>query len=218
MVLQIVAKLLDFAGLHEGGKVRFCLFVTLCLIGMFSSPEAAWSLPLHTQEELQRLASGEVIVWQDPSDNGGKRRVHAAVLIDTTAAKIWGILMDCEHTPEFVPGLLNCRYVQRGKDSDVLEQKLKRSWLLPVATYRFRARYEQFRRIDFTRISGDMREFVGSWVLEPADDGRRTLVEYSIYLDPGFLAPQWLVRKMLRKDLTELVSALRDRAAALTLN
>jgi hypothetical protein len=37
------------------------------------------------------------------------------------------------------------------------------------------------------------------------------VVEYEMYLDPGFWIPQWLVTRTLRKDLPAALSGLRER-------
>jgi ribosome-associated toxin RatA of RatAB toxin-antitoxin module len=205
-------------GLHKLPEylfVGFAPFIAISLIVILFIAQPARSQPLRSMHEMQRLTAGEVVVRQDPPGSGEKRRVHAAALIEAPAVRIWDILIDCEHAPDFIPGLISCRYVERNEGSDILEQRLKLSSLLPTSTYSFRATYEQHRRIDFTRVSGDFREFTGSWTLQPIDDGRQTIVEYSVYLDPGLLTPQWLVRNMLRGDLVELLKALRNRVMAL---
>jgi ribosome-associated toxin RatA of RatAB toxin-antitoxin module len=205
---------LDLQKHHEYLFAGLAPFIAISLIVILFIAQPARSQPLRSMHEMQRLTAGEVVVRQDPPGSGEKRRVYAAARIEAPAVRIWDILIDCEHAPDFIPGLISCRYVQRNGDTDILEQRLRLSWLLPTATYSFRATYEQHRRIDFTRVSGDFREFTGSWTLQPIDDGRQTIVEYSVYLDPGLLTPQWLVRKMLRGDLVELLTALRNRVMA----
>ena len=55
------------------------------------------------------------------------------------------------------------------------------------------------RRIDFHRIRGDLKQEEGTWLLTATADGSATVVEYEMYLDPGFWIPQWLVTRTLRK-------------------
>ncbi len=92
---------------------------------------------------------------------------------------------------------------------------MKFTWLLPTTTYVFRAEYQEFSRIDFKKVSGELKELEGTWILEPINDGQNTYVIYSVYLDPGFFVPQWLVRHILRGDLPELLMALRNRVSEL---
>ena len=62
-------------------------------------------------------------------------------------------------------------------------------------------------------MRGSLQRLDGTWWLEPlAPD--KTLVFYSVDLDPGFLVPQFLVRRALRKDLPKVLAALRNRVSA----
>jgi ribosome-associated toxin RatA of RatAB toxin-antitoxin module len=166
------------------------------------------------QSELARLHKGEVIIWSDKSNY--KRRVQAAILIDSPARQIWSVLTDCHHTSEFIPDLKSCRILQNGEDSQITEQQVKFSWFLPKITYVFQSNYQKFKRIDFKKVSGDLKALEGSWVLEEISDGRGTILTYSVFVDPGFFIPQWLARRILRKDLPKVLLALRNRVSDLS--
>ena len=168
------------------------------------------------ESELSRLAKGEVVVRVEPSDGQGNERVQAAILIDGPAEPIWKIINDCRQTTEFISGLKGCRVLQQDGSGDLIEHRMQISKLLPEVKYIFRAEYQRYRRIDFKRTSGDLKEFEGSWVLEPIDRGKpQTLVIYSIFLDAGLLLPQWAVQMILRQDLPEILLALRNRVSSL---
>jgi len=168
------------------------------------------------ESELGRLAKGEVVVRVEPSDGQGNERVQAAILIDGPAEPIWKIINDCRQTTEFISGLKGCRVLQQDGSGDLIEHRMQISKLLPEVKYIFRAEYQRYRRIDFKRTSGDLKEFEGSWVLEPIDRGKpQTLVIYSIFLDAGLLLPQWAVQMILRQDLPEILLALRNRVSSL---
>jgi len=175
------------------------LLSALVLSGVAAGPD----LP-----DWNRLSQGDVVVSRS------HRNVQAAILLDAPAERIWDVMVDCEGAPGFVPGLRECKVVERGDGWEVLQHRVRISSLLPQVTYRFRATYRRPERIDFVRTSGDLKAMEGSWVLVPVEDGRRTVVRYSVYLDPGFLAPQWLVRQALRHDLPDLLRALRRRVEA----
>ena len=81
--------------------------------------------------------------------------------------------------------------------------------MLPTIRFVFRADYQRPRRIDFRRVSGDLKEEEGSWLLEATPDGSATILEYEVYVDPGFWVPQALIRRSLRKDLPAALAALR---------
>lgn len=180
--------------------------VSLALVAAFALSSGP-DLP-----DWSRLSRGEVVVSAGPAGRS-HRTVQAAILLDAPAERIWEVMVDCGGAPEFVPGLRECRVMEQGDGWEVLQHRVRISSLLPQVTYRFRATYRRPERIDFVRISGDLDAMEGSWTLLPVDEAR-TVVRYSVYLDPGFLAPQWLVRQALRRDLPELLRALRRRVAS----
>jgi ribosome-associated toxin RatA of RatAB toxin-antitoxin module len=199
--------------------MRFSLFILLISLGAYFSPldSARGSQELRFGEaELGRLAQGEVIVHVDRASRRDKARVRAAIFIDSPAQQIWNIMVDCDRAPEFVPGLRGCKVLEQNEDSDIIEHRVKFSWFLPTVTYIFRAHYRDFSRIDFTRVGGDLRELEGNWILEQPDDGQGTIVVYSVYVDAGFLVPQWLIRRILRGNLPDLLLALRNRVSELS--
>ncbi len=89
---------------------------------------------------------------------------------------------------------------------------MKYSWLLPTFHSVFRADYQRPSRIDFRRIAGDMKEERGAWLLEPAGGDVATLLEYQLYVEPGFWVPGPLTRHWVYKELPAALSALRSRA------
>lgn len=194
--------------------MRSVLLGVLVFLGMYSSsPEFVPNPRLSGfgGPELARLAQGEVIVGLARWGNTHKVRVLGAILIDSPARHIWDIMIDCDRAPEFVPRLRSCRVLYQSGHTEIIEHRVALSSLLPAVTYTFRAHYQDLKRIDFTMVSGDLREFEGSWILEQVNDGQQTIVVYSVYMDPGFLVPQWLVRRALRGELPDLLLALRNR-------
>ena len=192
-------------------------FLTLVLARALLGPgagaaDAGW---LADTEVQRRLAAGEVVVQAaaaaDP--DRPRARVRAAVLIRAKPEAVWAVLIDCREALGFVPGLRLCRRVDGAPDGrwQDIEQEIRYSWFLPGVHNVLRADCDRPRRIDFHRISGDLKQEEGTWVLTPTADGTATMVEYEMYLDPGFWIPQVLVNRTLRKDLPAALAGLRER-------
>jgi uncharacterized protein YndB with AHSA1/START domain len=181
-------------------------------------PIATWAQGgwLEDQTVQRQLADGQVAVHVAFDGDGSKVLVNAAVRIKASPEVIWRVLTDCDHAASFIPGVKRCRRVQTAPDGswEVIEQESKYSWLMPSVTTVVHADYKRPQRIDFRRVSGDLKEEEGTWVLEkeghtPSDV---MIVEYELHVDPGFWVPRVLVRHSLRMELPAALSALRDKA------
>jgi hypothetical protein len=200
------------------------------LVPVATQAEAAW---VADQTVQQQLAARQVAVQILFDGDQSRMWVRAAVRINAGAETIWGVLTDCDHAASFIPGVKRCRRVESAPDDswEIIEHQVKYSWLMPAVTTVIRADYERPQRIDFKRISGDLKQEEGAWVLEPATAAAQgataadapaassdppadqaTTVEYELYVDPGFWIPRVLLRHSLRSELPAALTALRERA------
>jgi len=188
-------------------------------------PIATWAQSAWTEDPTvrQQLAAGKVAIRVALDTDGERGRVYAAVRIRAAPEVIWGVLTDCEHAASFIPGLKRCTRIDSAPDGswDVFEQQIKYSWLMPLVTCVFRAEYKRPQHIDFQRISGDLKDEKGTWALVETPNAvaaaaaQTTIVEYDLYVDPGFWVPRVLLRQSLRSELPAALSALRNRAEGL---
>jgi coenzyme Q-binding protein COQ10 len=178
----------------------------LASIALFSDVHATSDL---SESQLLQLKNGAVLVDVKQADAPSKGMVEAAILIDAPAESIWQIMVNCHEIPTFVPGLKSCRVLAAGENWEIIRHEVKWIWFLPKLSYVFRAVYRPNRQIDFVKIEGDLREMRGSWRLTPLSETGQTIVRYSVYLDPGFFVPQWVVRQSLKSDLPAMLAALR---------
>jgi uncharacterized protein YndB with AHSA1/START domain len=194
------------------------------LLPIAARAEAAW---VADQTVQQQLDDGKVAVRIQFDGDQSRIHVQAAVKINASPETIWRVLTDCDHASSFIPGVKHCRRVQSAPDDswEIIEHEAKYSWLMPAVTSVIRAEYKRPERIDFQRISGDLKQEEGDWVLEPAspadatsgggseaDADPATIVEYDLHVDPGFWVPRVLLRHSLRSELPAALTALRQRA------
>jgi hypothetical protein len=201
--------------LHARNRLLICMLGAL-LLPVTGVAQSDWVTAAGVQ---QRLAAGEVVVTTAAAIDPGRPRgrVLAAVLIKATPEAIWRVITDCVQAPLFVPGLKHCRLLGAASDGswEDFEQEVQYSWFLPTLRFVFRAEYERPRLVRFRRVSGDLKDEEGTWLLTPTPDGSATLVQYEVYVDPGFWVPQVLVNRSLRNDLPAALSGLRDRVTRL---
>lgn len=198
---------------HRSLELAFITLIGACalLASVARAAEGGWLADTQVQ---RRLAAGEVVVEaataSDPE--GSRGRIRAAVLIEARPEAIWAVITDCREAVEFVPGLRLCRRIDGAPDGRWvnIEQEIDYSWFLRTVHNVLRADCDPPRRIDFHRVSGDLKQEEGSWLLTPTPGGSATVVEYEMYLDPGFWIPQWLINRTLRKDVPGALAGLRE--------
>ncbi len=178
--------------------------------------DSSW---LDDPQVRRELDAGGTVLHSNPgaAAEGEGIRVDAAIKINADREVIWRVLKDCDHAASFIPGLKRCHATWSAADgsAQILEHEMRYSWLLPTIRSVFRADYQRPYRIDFRRISGDMKEEHGAWLLEPAAEGGATIIEYQLYVDPGFWVPGAITRHWINKELPAALTALRARAEQL---
>lgn len=160
----------------------------------------------------QRLECGEVLVGL--TNVGETRFVTGRVLINQPPERVWQVMVN--------PFEFKGKVCPRMKNIDVLVDKADRSVLkmtmdtfpIPDICYTVQSDYSKTKcgaRIDFHRVSGSLRDFRGSWEISSSHGGTKTDVTYSMYVDPGFFVPQWIVRKGVSGELPKTLKGMRDR-------
>lgn len=199
--------------------VRRVLFA-LASVLLFSLPVAGQptlqpiAAPIPACDRLshdeQQLSSGQVVV--DCRDVAGTKYVVGRIWIDESPEKCWRTMVNpFEFRQRICRRLKQVTVLSDEPAESVLKCTISAIFPIPDFQYVVDSRYVAGRRIDFQRISGSFREFRGFWELEPVGNGTKSEVTYSLYIDPGFPAPDWLVRMAVRGELPNVLTGLRDR-------
>jgi ribosome-associated toxin RatA of RatAB toxin-antitoxin module len=170
-------------------NVAFAAFLVAIAVLVPAHPSRAQGLP-----QTQIL----------PDSRGGGGRVRASILIPAPPEIVWNVMLDCANAPRFVPSLRACSIETQAPDgtSDVRVHRV--AWLagFPHVTIRFASTYRANREIRFERISGDVAQMTGVWLLEPRSNGQARLL------------PSTLVRGALKRDTPKILEAVRREAIA----
>jgi Polyketide cyclase / dehydrase and lipid transport len=79
--------------------------------------------------------------------------------------------------------------------------------------------YKPGEKIEFHRADGEaqsLKDFNGSWEIRSLDNGTKSALTYSMYMDPGFFVPQWLIREGVKGELPRTLSAIKKRVDAVS--
>ncbi len=193
---------------------RTALLLSLSTWGLIEASHASSISPSWTSSNRQRLASGGVAVFHPSSSPSTGARLAGASLVDATRVEVWTVISNPGAQPQFLSNVKRADVTQTSSRTQLVDHKVKVGLLPMTLSYRYQTRQIPHQRIDFNRISGDLRGFEGRWMLYDASSliGKPgTVVFYELYLDPGKLLPQDAVRKNLQKDLPDMLARVRDR-------
>ncbi|MBI4714916.1 MAG: SRPBCC family protein [Nitrospirae bacterium] len=156
---------------------------------------------------------GGEVSFQEVKGADGKEGIEARIRIEAPPSAVWNVLTDYNRLSEFIPDLLVSRVVGEDGGDPILYQQGK----VRVLFYIFRGSvtlrvHEEFSRLlTFSQTTGDFEYFRGDWRFVPLDDGKVTELIYTLWAQPRFYAPQWLVEMMLKRDIPKRLFALKER-------
>jgi ribosome-associated toxin RatA of RatAB toxin-antitoxin module len=148
--------------------------------------------------------------------DGKIQYVVGKIKIPHDADAVWMVLANpFEFEQKISPRFKTVQIITDKPDVSVLKCQVDAGFLLPPVHYTVESRYSNHRRIDFRSVAGDLKDFRGSWEIEPADGGETCYVTYSMYVEPNLPVPQWLVRQGIKIELPHTLNELRARVAKL---
>lgn len=186
--------------------VAASLALTPALFAAAEDPDLDWL-------DREALAGRTVLVRS--SRDGPRITVETAALIDAAAEDVWAVLTACEIAPEYVPNVVSCRRLEEVDDgrAELFIQTIKPIFFMPRFEHVFRLDYHPYERIDVQEVSGPIEHMDGSWWFLPQEDGALLLI-HSLEVDPGWPVPRFMIRATMKRDLTSIMEAVRDRAEA----
>ena len=148
---------------------------------------------------------------------GPRSDIVSRVFIPARPDSVWLILTDYDHLREFIPNLVQSRLLEDHGRIKLIEQVGSGRWFFVGKKARVVLEVEErkFSRLDFHVVDGDFSLFDGSWELTPRLGGRATLLTYRLTARARFLAPSFVLKRVLRRDIPARLLAVRDRAVSL---
>ena len=160
----------------------------------------------------EKLASGDVVVGLK---NIGKRKyVTARIIIDHCPEEVWPIMVNPYEFKQNIAPRMKALEILCDKLNMSVQKVTVDAFPVPPITYTVKSTYERTdnsSRIEFWRVGGMIKDFRGHWDMKPCSSGMKTELSYSMYIDPGFYVPQWIVRQCVKGELPKTLLALRKR-------
>jgi ribosome-associated toxin RatA of RatAB toxin-antitoxin module len=181
------------------------------------SPAAAVDprIPSLTEKELATLKKGQVVVRGEMyTTDDGKRagKGVAFVVIDKPPEAAFAVLQDYGKIAEYMPRVTKVTIPEKSPTRMKVVQELKVLFKTVVYTLilDFNA---QKKRMDWKldkTAENDIKDTWGFWEFVPYDNGK-TLVVYNIAANTGVSIPQFLEDYLTKKDLPEVLMAMKRR-------
>lgn len=132
-----------------------------------------------------------------------------SIVIDAPMEKVFSVISDYERYSEFLPEVKRVRTSdRRGAEVSVHYQVD----VVKTIRYTLRMKEEKPNRILWSFVEGElMRDNRGSWLLEPAGEGK-TRATYNIEMALGPLVPKAIVNALVDTSLPRMLEAFKKRA------
>lgn len=181
------------------------LSVILNVIGIAPGPQA-WA---GTPNEMTTLVKGGVVINDeqagDPAKQKGPATVSAKIIIPRPPDQVWPVVINPEDLMCEERKVKEIKTVARTGNTVDVEYTVMYNRLLPTFNYTLRLENKHPNLIRFHRLSGSFKDFEGSWRLTPLENGQKTLLTYTLSIDPGFFAPKFLVVQAIKSDLPNMM-------------
>jgi carbon monoxide dehydrogenase subunit G len=144
----------------------------------------------------------------------GVYSVAARFRVPQPPAVALAVLTDYERIPQFMPGVETSVVIERVPGRAVVEQDaVSRMMMFTKRVHLVLEVVERADALEFRDRSG--RSFVryeGAWRLCEGDGG--TWISYELTAQPAFDVPDFLLKRLLKRDSSEMIQKLRQEIAA----
>jgi len=186
----------------------------MLLLVYFAGIQASLGAPADSPEaDLARLMRGEILVETiHEQKSGGAAKV--STVFHTSTDNFWNIVGYCKYEFVYVRGLEYCEVL--GSDTSFLKKRhrVNNNWYTPTIDFTFYASRNSPEHGEFHLVEGNLKVMEGQWSFKKLDDSDALLVTHEIRVRSRFPAPRWLVRRVLKKDLPDMLACVRGLAEA----
>jgi ribosome-associated toxin RatA of RatAB toxin-antitoxin module len=189
------------SSLTGGGRrgVRRLLLLTACVIHL---------------GRVTALADGSAATRVAVHEQNGVYRVAATFSVPQPVAVVMAVLTDYDRIPRFMPAVRTSRVLERGEDGVVVEQEAVAHFMMFAKRIHLVLEIrEGLRTLRFRdRSATSFTRYEGGWTLTEAKG--TTHITYELTAQPTFEVPEFLLKKLLKRDSTRMIENLQAEIAA----
>ena len=199
----------------QGFRLRCFLRAGIVFLFVYlAGTQASLAEPDGSQDaELTRLMRGEILVQTVHEEkSGGAAKVSA--VFHSSMNTIWNVVGYCRHEFVYVRGLEYCEVLDSGTTFVKKHHRVNNNWYTPTIDFIFDASRHSPDHGEFRLVEGNLKVMEGQWDFKELADSDAILVTHEIRVRSWFPAPRWLVRRVLKKDLPDMLACVRGLAEA----
>lgn len=188
--------------------------ITCALLASLFALTAHAGPPKLSADDLAELRDDEIVVRELKPTGGEGVAAKAIGLLDYPPAEVWKVITDCPSYHRFMP---------RTKRSEVrgqtpgghlcfieIEMPLAFDNLWSLVDAKSTANPDGSYRRHWIFQKGTYKRNKGSWEIFPYDGGKRSLVVYTIDVNPNVSLPDWVLASAQTSTLPDLFEAISD--------
>lgn len=122
---------------------------------------------------------------------------------------VLAVLSDYEQIPRFMPDVKVSKILERTPGRLVVEQRaVSKFMMFSKEVHLLLEVTETPESLSFTDQSGQsFKRYTGAWKIEPRGNG--SLVVYELTAEPAFDVPEFVLKRLLKRDSAKLINHLR---------
>lgn len=189
---------------HDGRTAARRLLVAAAVSLCVSLPGA------HLAATADPAPSPEVTV----RESRGIYSVTARFEIPQTAAVALAVLSDYEEIPRFMPNIRTSVVLERSPGRLLVEQEaISQFMMFSKKVHLILEVTEEINALRFVDRSGrSFTSYEGAWRATPKDGG--TAITYELTARPAFDVPEFILKRLLKRDSGQMITRLRTEFAA----
>jgi ribosome-associated toxin RatA of RatAB toxin-antitoxin module len=147
-------------------------------------------------------------------EDKGVYTVVAHFLVDQPPSVALTVLTDYEHIPRFMPDVRTSIVRERGTGWAVVEQEAVSAFMMfSKRVHLVLDIEEQADALIFRdRCARSFVRYEGAWRLSQL--GAQTAITYELTAEPSFEIPEWMLKRLLRRDSGQMIERLQREIAA----
>jgi carbon monoxide dehydrogenase subunit G len=146
----------------------------------------------------------------------GVYSVSARFVVAEPPAVVLAVLTDYENIPRFLPDVTSSVVRERSESRAVVEQEaVSRMMMFSKKVHLMLDITEEGNAIHFRdRCGRSFQQYEGAWRVTPSRGGSE--ITYELTAKPGFDVPEFMLKRLLKRDSTRTIERLSAEIAART--